>query len=77
MMMDHTLHDEFSDEENLNRDDYELSDHEMDNPELTKEEMKRANDPRYTYSFGHFPRQFRTVDEAQDTYNDLGYHNKI
>lgn len=75
--IDQTFHDEFSDEDVANHEGYQLSDHELDSKELNKMELKKAADNKFTFDCSCFPRIFRTIDDALDTYNQLGYQNKI
>ena len=74
------MHDEFSDEENqqhiVGESNFDFYDHELDNMELTKDEIRKMNDNKFTYDFSRYPRHFKTVHEALDTYCSLGYPNK-
>jgi hypothetical protein len=80
-LMQDAMHDEFSDEENQaqipGESNFDYYDHELDNMELTKDELRKMNDTKYTYDFSRFPRVFRSVHEALDTYCALGYPNKL
>eukprot|EP00347_Sterkiella_histriomuscorum_P015287 403357600 len=77
-------HDEFSDEENVNsvanhniEGNYDFRDPDFDNQELTRDEIRKQNDPKFTFNFGHYPRLFKSVSEALDHYNNKGYLDKI
>lgn len=75
------MHDEFSDEENQQQipgeNNFDYYDHELDNMELTKDEIRKMNDTKYTYDFSRYPRAFKTVHEALDSYCNLGYPHKV
>ena len=77
------MHDEFSDEENFQQipgecnTTFDFYDHELDNMELNKDELRKMNDAKYTYDFSRYPRHFKSVHEALDTYCSLGYPNKV
>ena len=75
------MHDEFSDEENMQQipgeSNFDFLDNELNNMELSKDELRKMNDPKYTYDFSKYPRTFRTVHEALDHYCALGYPNKV
>jgi hypothetical protein len=53
------MHDEFSDEENFQHvpgeSNHDYYDHELDLMELTKDEIRKMNDPKYTFDFSGFP----------------------
>lgn len=78
---DQGMHDEFSDEENFQpvagESNHDYYDHELDLMELTKDEIRKMNDPKYTFDFSGFPQSFKTINDALDTYCLIGYHSKL
>ena len=45
--------------------------------ELNKDEIRKMNDPKYTFDFSSFPQSFKTINDGLDTYCLLGYPNKL
>ena len=43
---------------------------------MSNSNLKNTKDAKF-YDYSHFPKKFSTLEDALDTYNDLGYEHNV